>query len=124
MATQDPVLRKKFEGQPEHVVNFFFMIAEDIRRIMASLGIAKFQDMIGRTDLLKRFDNTLNDKADLLQFDAILKSALDLRPNTNIIGGSVSQDLLTVSSLRPVQNADWQGISKRKKCKVFNLVIF
>ena len=92
VATQDPVLRKKFEGQPEDVVNFFFMVAEDIRAIMAKLGIAKFQDLIGRTDLIQPYANNANDKAKYLHFDAILKSALELRPNTNILGGSISQD--------------------------------
>ncbi|TWO67846.1 glutamate synthase subunit alpha [Caenimonas sedimenti] len=52
VATQDPVLRKKFTGKPEHVVNFFFFIAEEVRQIMAQLGIRKFDDMIGRADLL------------------------------------------------------------------------
>lgn len=52
VATQDPELRKKFTGQPEHVVNFFFFIAEEVREIMASLGIAKFDDLVGRADLL------------------------------------------------------------------------
>jgi glutamate synthase (NADPH) large chain len=52
VATQDPELRKKFTGQPEHVVNFFFFIAEEVRELMASLGVAKFSDLIGRTDLL------------------------------------------------------------------------
>jgi glutamate synthase (NADPH/NADH) large chain len=52
VATQDPTLRKKFSGKPEHVVNFFFFIAEEVRQIMAQLGIRKFDDMIGRADLL------------------------------------------------------------------------
>ncbi|HSV52697.1 MAG TPA: glutamate synthase-related protein [Burkholderiaceae bacterium] len=52
VATQDPVLRKKFTGRPEHVVNYFFFIAEEVRQIMAQLGIRKFDDMIGRADLL------------------------------------------------------------------------
>ncbi len=52
VATQDPVLRKKFSGKPEHVVNFFFFIAEEVRQIMAQLGIRKFDDLIGRADLL------------------------------------------------------------------------
>jgi glutamate synthase (NADPH/NADH) large chain len=52
VATQDPELRKKFSGKPEHVVNFFFFVAEEVREIMAQLGIRKFDDMIGRTDLL------------------------------------------------------------------------
>ena len=92
VATQDPVLRKKFEGQPEDVVNFFFMVAEDIRKIMANLGIAKFQDLIGRTDLIRTYENNKNLKAKYLHFDAILKNALELRPQTNIKGGSITQD--------------------------------
>ena len=52
VATQDPELRKKFSGKPEHVVNYFFFIAEEVRQIMAQLGIAKFDDLIGRVDLL------------------------------------------------------------------------
>ena len=52
VATQDPVLRKKFSGKPEHVVNFFFFVAEEVREIMAQLGIRKFNDLIGRADLL------------------------------------------------------------------------
>ena len=52
VATQDPVLRKKFAGKPEHVVNYFFFVAEEVRQIMAQLGIRKFDDLIGRADLL------------------------------------------------------------------------
>ncbi|WP_062195882.1 MULTISPECIES: glutamate synthase-related protein [Caldimonas] len=52
VATQDPVLRRKFAGKPEHVVNYFFFVAEEVRSIMAQLGIRKFDDLIGRSDLL------------------------------------------------------------------------
>ena len=52
VATQDPTLRKKFSGKPEHVVNYFFFVAEEVRQIMAQLGIRKFDEMIGRSDLL------------------------------------------------------------------------
>ena len=52
VATQDPALRKKFSGKPEHVVNYFFFIAEEVRQIMAQLGMRKFDEMIGRADLL------------------------------------------------------------------------
>jgi glutamate synthase domain-containing protein 2/glutamate synthase domain-containing protein 3 len=53
IATQDEELRKRFQGQPEHVVNFFFMLAEEVRSYMARLGIRKFEDLIGRVDLLR-----------------------------------------------------------------------
>src|SRR4051812_44751137 len=52
IATQDPELRAKFAGKPEHVVNYFFFVAEEVRRIMARLGIARFDDLVGRVDLL------------------------------------------------------------------------
>ncbi len=52
VATQDPVLRRKFSGKPEHVVNYFFFVAEEVRQIMAQLGIRRFDDLIGRSDLL------------------------------------------------------------------------
>ncbi len=52
VATQDPVLRARFSGQPEHVVNYFFFVAEEVRELMAQIGIRKFDDLIGRSDLL------------------------------------------------------------------------
>ena len=52
VATQDPELRKKFTGQPEHVVNYFFFVAEELRELMAQMGVRKFEDLIGRSDLL------------------------------------------------------------------------
>ncbi len=52
VATQDPELRKRFNGQPEHVINYFFFIAEEVRQIMASLGFRRMEEMTGRVDLL------------------------------------------------------------------------
>jgi glutamate synthase domain-containing protein 2/glutamate synthase domain-containing protein 1/glutamate synthase domain-containing protein 3 len=52
VATQDPELRKKFDGKPEYVINFFTYIAEEVREIMASLGFRKFEEMVGRVDML------------------------------------------------------------------------
>ncbi|MCX5728605.1 MAG: glutamate synthase large subunit, partial [Nitrospirae bacterium] len=53
IATQDPALRKKFAGQPEHIVNFFFFVAEELRQIMAKLGFRTINEMVGRVDKLK-----------------------------------------------------------------------
>ena len=52
VATQDPVLRARFTGQPEHVINYFFFVAEELRHIMAQLGFRKVEEMVGRVDLL------------------------------------------------------------------------
>jgi glutamate synthase (NADPH/NADH) large chain len=71
VATQDPVLRKKFAGRPEHVVNFFFFIAEEARQIMAQLGIRKFDELIGRADLLDTKKGIAHWKARGLDFSRI-----------------------------------------------------
>ena len=72
VATQDPVLRRKFSGKPEHVVNFFFFIAEEVRQIMAQLGIRKFDDLIGRSDLLDMKQGIEHWKARGLDFSRLL----------------------------------------------------
>ena len=71
VATQDPVLRAKFQGRPEHVVNFFFFIAEEARQIMAQLGIRKFDDLIGRADLLDTKKGIAHWKARGLDFSRL-----------------------------------------------------
>jgi glutamate synthase (NADPH) large chain len=76
VATQDPALRKKFDGKPEHVVNYFFFVAEEVRQIMAQLGIRKFDDLIGRSDLLDIRKGIEHWKAKGLDF-----SRLFARPN-------------------------------------------
>jgi len=71
VATQDPVLRKKFSGKPEHVVNYFFFVAEEARQLMAQLGIRKFDDLIGRADLLDTQKGVEHWKADGLDFSRL-----------------------------------------------------
>ncbi|WP_198969561.1 glutamate synthase-related protein [Xylophilus sp. ASV27] len=71
VATQDPVLRRKFSGKPEHVVNYFFFVAEEVRQIMAQLGIRKFDDLIGRVDLLDTRKGIAHWKARGLDFSRL-----------------------------------------------------
>ena len=72
IATQDPELRKKFRGQPEHVVNYFFMIAKELRQIMAELGFRTITEMVGRSDCLN-FDQALTQwKAKGIDLSALL----------------------------------------------------
>ena len=68
VATQDPILRKKFSGKPEHVVNYFFFVAEEVRSIMAQLGITHFDELIGRSDLLDARKGLSHWKAQGLDF--------------------------------------------------------
>ena len=71
MATQDPALRRKFEGKPEHVVNYFFFVAEEVRELMAQLGIRKFDDLIGHTELLDTKKGIEHWKAKGLDFSKV-----------------------------------------------------
>lgn len=75
IATQDPELRKKFKGKPEHVVNYLFMVAEEMREIMASLGLRTVNEMIGRVDLLDTDKAIDHWKAKGLDLSAILEPA-------------------------------------------------
>jgi glutamate synthase (NADPH/NADH) large chain len=71
VATQDPVLRRKFTGKPEHVINYFFFVAEEVREIMAQLGIRRFNELIGRSDLLDTRKGIEHWKARGLDFSKI-----------------------------------------------------
>ncbi len=68
IATQDKELRKLFNGQPEHVVNYFFFVAEEVRKIMAELGFKYFNDMIGQSDILETNEAIKHWKAEGLDF--------------------------------------------------------
>jgi glutamate synthase domain-containing protein 2/glutamate synthase domain-containing protein 1/glutamate synthase domain-containing protein 3 len=72
VATQDPELRKKFTGQPEHVVNYFFLLAEEVREIMARLGFRTIDEMVGRVDRLDAREAIAHWKARGLDFSTIL----------------------------------------------------
>ncbi len=84
IATQDPVLRKKFAGKPEHVINYLFMVAEEARQIMADLGFRRVVDMIGRTDVMDTRRAVRHWKADGLDLAPILAPAQKPRPNVDV----------------------------------------
>jgi glutamate synthase (NADPH/NADH) large chain len=75
IATQDPELRKKFTGKPEHVINYLFMVAEEAREIMASVGFRTFNEMIGRVDMLDMADAIVHWKAQGIDLNPILTPA-------------------------------------------------
>jgi glutamate synthase domain-containing protein 3 len=78
IATQDPELRRRFDGQPEHVVNYLFMVAEETRAIMASLGVRSIGELIGRTDLLEQDDAIDHWKARGIDLSPLLRVPEDL----------------------------------------------
>ena len=71
VATQDPVLRKRFKGTPEHVVNYFFFVAEELRELMAEMGYTKLEDLIGRADFLDTLEVINHWKARGLDFSKL-----------------------------------------------------
>jgi glutamate synthase domain-containing protein 3 len=84
IATQDPVLRKKFAGQPEHVVNFLFMVAEETRELMAKLGFRRLLDMVGRTDVLESRKAIDHWKADGLDLSPLLVKTQEPADSTGV----------------------------------------
>lgn len=71
VATQDPVLRKRFTGQPEHVINYFFFVAEEVRELMASLGYRSFNEMVGQSQMLDHAALVAHWKAKGLDFSKL-----------------------------------------------------
>ncbi|MFT4134439.1 glutamate synthase large subunit, partial [Labrys sp. (in: a-proteobacteria)] len=83
VATQDPVLRKRFKGTPEHIINYFFFVAEEVRELMAELGFRKLDELIGRSDLLDKQDAIDHWKAKGLDFTKLFHK-VDVPANVGI----------------------------------------
>jgi glutamate synthase (NADPH/NADH) large chain len=99
VATQDPVLRARFRGAPEHVINFFFFVAEELRGIMASLGFRTIAEMTGRTHCIVPKKNLPHPKANLLDFSDVLhptmmRDAMPSSADQSIRPGSSDDELL------------------------------
>ena len=105
VATQDPRLRKRFRGKPEHLINYFYFLTQEVREIMASLGIKKFENLVGRTDLLK-MSKTEHWKAKNLDLSPLLASFTHNK-----------KDLFCVESQKhKIEKVlDWQLIKRSKK---------
>jgi glutamate synthase (NADPH) large chain len=108
IATQDPELRARFAGQPEHVVNYFFFIAEEVRELLAKLGFRTMDEMIGRSDLLRRQPSSDNAKANTLDLSALLHLA------TPAAGASTRGDRVVRRHVRSRQrHSDAEGALNR-----------
>ncbi|CAK3977868.1 glutamate synthase [NADPH] [Lecanosticta acicola] len=79
IATQDPELRKKFKGTPEHVINFFYYVSNELRAIMAKLGFRTVNEMVGHTEMLKVREDLRNAKTENIDLSLILTPAHTLR---------------------------------------------
>ncbi|MEP1930057.1 MAG: glutamate synthase-related protein, partial [Roseibium sp.] len=80
IATQDPELRRRFKGTPEHIINYFFYVAEEVRQLMAEMGYRTFDEMIGQSDRLDKRDMVDHWKANGLNFEKIFYK-VDAEPN-------------------------------------------
>ncbi len=103
IATQRPDLRRKFKGTPEQVVAYFTLIAEDVRRILATLGQRRLDDIIGRVDLLERVDRPETPRAQLLDLSLLLEGGAPTRRTAlrNDRPGVVSLDAEILTALGP-----------------------
>ena len=102
VATQDPVLRARFQGTPEHVINYLFFVAEELRAIMAGLGFRTLDEMVGRTECIVTKEHIEHPKARLLDFSAVLRAPGTgplscVESQEQIRGGDIDDALLEAS---------------------------
>ncbi|BFZ55600.1 glutamate synthase [NADH] [Savitreella phatthalungensis] len=124
IATQDPELRKKFMGQPEHVINFFYYLSEELRGIMAKLGFRSIDEMVGRSDRLKVRDDLRTAKTANLDLSSMLTPAFTLRPGAATYNVR-KQDhrLYTRLDNKLIDEAEWtleRGLPSQIDCQIIN----
>ena len=118
IATQDPVLRQKFAGQPEHVVNYLFMVAEEARSIMARLGFRRFVDMIGRTGVLEPRAAIEHWKASGLDLTPLLVPAAKPHPAADVYCTREQDHRLNLALDNRLIELSRKSIEQRKKTRV------
>jgi len=119
IATQEPMLREHFEGSVERLINYFTLVAEDVREIMASLGYATLEDLIGRTDLLKVIDDDFAKKFDfssiLMRLDG--SDTCQVESNVPFDTNEFEKDVLKEASAA-IQNPNNKIVIKRNICNL------
>jgi glutamate synthase domain-containing protein 2/glutamate synthase domain-containing protein 1/glutamate synthase domain-containing protein 3 len=125
IATQDPELRKKFAGKPEHVINFMFFMAEELREIMASLGFKTVAEMVGQCDALEFQDVSNHPKARFLDLSVVLHKP-ELRPgdtryNTQKQDHGLDQSLDNTKLLKIAEKAIEQGKRVSAEMNIVNV---
>jgi glutamate synthase (NADPH/NADH) large chain len=115
IATQDPVLRQKFTGKPEHVINYLFMVAEEARQIMASLGIRTFNELIGRVDLLETDAAITHWKAKGIDLTPLLTPAQKPHPNVEVYNTRQQDHQLDLSLDNELIRRCRRAIDRREK---------
>ncbi len=105
VATQNETLRKKFIGTPENVINYFFLVAEEVREIMATLGVKKFDDLIGRSDFLCKQGAIDHWKAKDIDLTKILWRPSTLSQKENFNSSYQNHDIDNVLDLKVIKEA-------------------
>ena len=122
IATQNETLRRKFIGTPENVINYFFLVAEDVREIMASLGISKFDDLIGRSDLLVKQEAIEHWKAKDIDLSKILWSPKIQSQNESFNSSSQQHDLQKVADKKIIKDVKEVIEGKKSSIKISKLI--
>ena len=117
IATQDPVLRAKFAGKPEHVINFLFLVAEEARQIMAQLGFRTFNEMIGRVDCLETNAAIKHWKADGIDLTPVLMPALKPHDEVDVYCTKKQEHRLDEALDNKLIEKCRKAIEKRQKVK-------
>ena len=124
VATQDPVLRKRFKGQPEHVINYFFFVAEEVRELMAALGYRAFNEMVGQMQMLDQRKLVDHWKAKGLDFSKLFLKPQAL-PGTAIYKCEPQDhkihDILDRKLIAELQAALDRGAPVRLQTKIRNI---
>src|SRR6059036_3145826 len=110
IATQRPDLRAKFKGTPEQVIAYFTFIAEEVRRIMATLGVRRMDDLIGRVELLRRIDRPETPRASLLDLSLLLAApASTSEPRRRMVARNVRPGLVSLDAEILSHNGSGEG---------------
>ncbi|MBA57730.1 MAG: glutamate synthase large subunit [Gammaproteobacteria bacterium] len=123
IATQDPVLREKFTGTPDSVVNYFFMVAEELREIMARLGVARINDLVGRVDFLNTRKALDHWKAKGLDFSNILEPAKIVYEGTQVYQTKKQNHSLNEALDKKLIKLAEGAIKRGEKVKIRNEIL-
>ena len=123
IATQDPVLRQKFAGKPEHVINYLFLVAEDARQIMAQLGFRKFIELVGRVDCLETNDALRHWKAQGIDLAPVLAPAKKPHADVEVYCTKKQDHALELALDNTLIKRSQKAIQKRERVRIEENII-
>ncbi len=123
ITTQNPALRGRFRGKPEYVVNFMMFIAEELREIMAKLGVRTVDELVGRTDLLQKRTDLTQGRVDLLDLSAILDNPFQSAPKQHFDPADAYDFRLSGSLDEKVLLREFDGSLKTGEKKEISLTV-